>query len=143
MASVHHVRLNDYVADSFREEVVASLVLFRDTHASLTTVIASMEGSKKEIRDQGESIAATITKLVDDICAINNHEQVLLQQAWKVMGREVDVQNRQQEDLQLALATLNNLVSYIQRMVMNASDEEFVSMKQRMTSHVFLKVYLQ
>ena len=58
---------------------------------------------------------ATITKLVDDICAINNHEQVLLQQAWEVMGREVDVQNRKQEDLQLALAILNNLVSFIQR----------------------------
>ena len=80
---------------------------------------------------------ATITKLVDDICAINNHEQVLLQQAWEVMGREVDVQNRKQEDLQLALATLNDLVSFIQRMVMNTSDDEFVSMKQRMTSHVF------
>ena len=137
MASVHHVRLNDYVADSFREEVVARLVLFRDTHTSVTTVIASMEGSKKEIRDQGVNTGATITKLVDDICAINNHEQLLLQQAWKVMGREVDVQNRQQEDLQLALATLNNIVSFILRMVMNTSDEEFVSMKQRMTSHVF------
>ena len=65
------------------------------------------------------------------------HEQVLLQQAWKVMGREMDVQNRKQEDLQLALATLNDLVSFIQRMVMNTSDDEFVSMKQRMTSHVF------
>ena len=115
MASVHHVWLNDYVADSFREEVIASLVLFWDTHASLTTVIASMEGSKKEIRDQGVNTGATITKLVDDICAINNHEQVLLQQPWKVMGREVDVQNRKQEDLQLALAILNNLVSFIQR----------------------------
>ena len=96
-----------------------------------------MEGSKKEIRDQGVNTGATITKLVDDICAINNHEQVLLQQAWEVMGREVDVQNRKQEDLQLALATLNDLVSFIQRMVMNTSDDEFVSMKQRMTSHVF------
>ena len=27
MASVHHIQLNDYVADSFREEVIASLVL--------------------------------------------------------------------------------------------------------------------
>ena len=96
-----------------------------------------MEGSKKEIRDQGVNTGATIIKLVDDICAINNHEQVLLQQAWKVMGREMDVQNRKQENLQLALATLNDLVSFIQRMVMNTSDDEFVSMKQRMTSHVF------
>ena len=102
-----------------------------------------MEGRKKEIRDQGVNTGATITKLVNDICAINNHEQVLLQQAWKVMGREVDVQNRQQKDLQLALATLNNLVGLIQRMAMSASDEEFISMKQRMASHVFLKVYLQ
>ena len=70
MASVHHVRLNDYLADSFREEVVARLVLFWDTHASLTTVIASMEGRKKEIRDQGVNTGATITKLVDDNCAI-------------------------------------------------------------------------
>ena len=125
------------VADAFREEVLSSLVPLRDTHTSVTTAIASLEDSKKEIRDQGTDIAATITQSFEELRAIlNNREQVLLQQAREVVGRKVSVLDRQQEDLQLALATLNSLVGFIERTAENASDEEFITMKQQMTSRV-------
>ena len=125
------------VADAFREEVLSSLVPLRDTHASVTTAIARVEDSKKEISDQGTNIAATITKSFKELRVIlNNHEQVLLQQAREVVGRKVGVLDTQKEDLQLALATLNSLVGFIERTAENASDEEFISMKQQMTSRV-------
>ena len=125
------------VADAFREEVLSSLVPLRDTHASVTTAIARVEDSKKEIRDQGTDITANITRSFEELRAIlNNHEQVLLQQAREVVGRKVSVLDRQQEDLQLALATLNSLVGFIERTAENASDEEFISMKQQMNSRV-------
>ena len=50
------------VTDAFREEVLSSLVPLQDTHASVTTAIARVEDSKKEIRDQGTDIAVTITR---------------------------------------------------------------------------------
>ena len=78
------------VADAFREEVLSSLVPLRDTHASVTTAIARVEDSKKEIRDQGTDIAATITQSFKELRVIlNNREQVLLQQAQEVVGRKV------------------------------------------------------
>ena len=133
----HKYKFVKSVADAFREEVLSSLVPLRDTHVNITTAIARIEVSKKEIRDQGTNITANITRSFEELHAIlNNHEQVLLQQAWEVVGRKVGVLNKQQEDLQLALATLNSLVGFIERTAENASDEEFISMKQQMTSRV-------
>jgi len=125
------------VAAAFREEVLSSLVPLRDTHASITTAVARVEDSKKEIRDQGADIATTITRSFKELHAIlNNREQVLLQQAREVVGRKVSVLDRQQEDLQLALATLNSLVGFIERTAENASGKEFISLKQQMASRV-------
>ena len=110
------------VANAFREEVLSSLIPLRDNHASITTAVARVEDSKKEIRDQGTDIAATITQSFKELRTIlNNHEQVLLQQAREVEGRKVGVLDRQQEDLQLALATLNSLVGFIERTAENAT----------------------
>ena len=96
-----------------------------------------MEDSKKEIRDQGADIAATITKSFNELrTVLDNHEQVLLQQAQEVVEGKVRVLDRQQEDLQLAVATLDSLVGFVERTVENASDEEFISMKQQMTSRL-------
>ena len=125
------------VADAFRKEILSSLVPLRDTYASVTTAIANVEGTKKEIRDQGINIAATITQSFKELHAIlNNHEQALLHQAWEVVGRKVGVLDRQQEDLQLTLATLDSLVGFVERTAESASDEEFISLKQQMTSRV-------
>ena len=67
---------------------------------------------------------------------LDEREQVLLQQAREVVRRKVDALDRQQEDLQLALATLDSLVGFVEKTAENASDEEFISMKQQMTSQV-------
>ena len=125
------------VADTFKEEILSSLVPLHETHARFTTAIAKVEGSKKEIRDQGEDIALTISQSFEELHVIlNNREQVLLQQAREVVGRKVGVLDRQQEEIQLAVATLNSLVGFIERTMENASDEEFISMKQQMNSRV-------
>ena len=125
------------VAGAYREETLSSLVSLHNTLASVTTAIKSMDDSKKEIRDQGTDIAATITKSFEEFRVIvNNHEQVLLQQVREVVARKVGVLNRQQEDLQLAQTTLGSLKEFIEKTVENASDEEFISMKQQMTSWI-------
>ena len=125
------------VADAFREEVLSSLVPLRDTHTSVTTAIARVEDCKREIRNQGTDMAATITKSFQELqTMLNNCEQVLLQQTREVVGRKVSVLDRQQEGLQLALATIDSLVGFIERTADNVSDEEFISMKQQMTSRV-------
>ena len=125
------------VTDVFREEVLASLVPLRDTRASVSTAIRRVEESKKEIRDQGTDIATTITKSFKELRTIlDKREQVLLQQAREVVGRKMGLLDRQQEDLQLALATLDSLVGFVERTAENASDEEFISMKQQMASQV-------
>ena len=125
------------VADTFRKEILFSLVPLRDTHASVTTAIVNVEGTKKEIKDQGANIAVNITRSFKEFRTIlNNCEQILLQQAWEIVGRKVGVLDRQQEDLQLALATLNSLVGFVERTAENASDEEFISLKQQMTCRV-------
>ena len=133
----HKYKFVKSVADAYKEEVLSSLVPLRDTHVSVTTAIARVEDSKNEIRDQGTNIAETITKSFKELRTIlNNREQVLLQQAREVVGRKVDVLDKQKEDLQLTLATLDSLVGFIERTAENASDEEFISMKQQMTSQI-------
>ena len=67
---------------------------------------------------------------------LNNCEQFLLQQTREVVGRKVGILDWQKEDLQLALATLDSLVGFVERTAENASDKEFISMKQQMTSRV-------
>ena len=125
------------VADEFKEDVLSSLVPLRDIHGNITTAIAKVEGSKKKIRDQGKDIAVAITRSFKELHTIlDNREQVLLQQAQEVAGRKVDVLGRQKEDLQLALTTLDHLVWFVENTVENASDEEFISMKQQMTNRV-------
>ena len=125
------------VADAFKEEVLSSLVPLRDTHASVTTAIARMKDSKKEIRDQGADIAATITQSFEELHAIlNNRKQVLLRQALEVVERKVGTIDRQQEHLKLALATLDGIVGFVERTAENATDEEFISMKQQMNSQI-------
>ena len=125
------------VANAFREEVLSTLVPLRDTHASVTTAIARVEGSRKEIKHRGEDIALTITQSFDKLRTIlNNREQVLLQQVTEVVGRKVGMLDRQKEDLQLAVVTLDSLVGFIERTAENASDEEFISMKQMMISRL-------
>ena len=48
----------------------------------------------------------------------------------------MDVLDKQQVDLQLALATVDSLLEFVERTAENASDEEFTSMKQQLTSQV-------
>ena len=67
---------------------------------------------------------------------LNNCEQFLLQQAREVVGRKVGILDWQKEDLQLALATLDSLVGFVERTAENASDKEFISMKHQMSSRV-------
>ena len=133
----HKYKFVKSVADAFREEVLSSLVPLQNTHASITTAIARVQDSKNEIRDQGTNIAATITKSFEELRAIlDNREQVLLQQAREVVGRKVGVLDSQEEDLQLTLATLDSLVGFVEKTAENASDEEFISMKQQMNNRV-------
>ena len=125
------------VADAYKEEVLSSLVPLKDTHATVTTTVASLEETKKMIRDQGADIATTITRSFKELHAIlDNREQVLLQKAQEVVGKKVDALGRQQVDLHLWLATLDSLQWFVEKMVENASDEEFISMKQQMTRQV-------
>ena len=129
------------VACVSREEVLSSLVPLRDIHKDVSETIARVEGSKQEIRDQEVEIAATIRqsfeKLHTQLCTIlNKSEQVLLLQAKEVVGRKVVALDGQQEDLQLAVARLESLVEFVEKTAENASDEEFVSMKQLMTSRI-------
>ena len=75
------------VANAFREEVLSSLVPLQDTHVSVTTAVARVKDSKKEIRDQGADIATTITQSFKKLRMIlDNREQVLLQQAQEEDG---------------------------------------------------------
>ena len=125
------------VASAFREEVLSSLVPLRDTHASVTTAIARVEGTRKEVTNQGADIAMTITQSFKELHTIlDEHEQVLLEQAQEVVGRKVSALDRQQEDLQLVLTTLDSLVGFMETTAENASDEEFISLKQQITSQV-------
>ena len=55
------------VANAFREEVLSSMVPLRYTHASVTTAIARVEDSRKEKRDQGTNIAATIIESFEEL----------------------------------------------------------------------------
>ena len=133
----HNFNFVKGVAVAYKEEILSTLVPLRDTHANVTTTIASLEETKKEIRDQGTDIATTITKSFKELHAIlDNREQVLLQKAQEVVGRKVGVLDRQQEDLHLWLATLDSLVWFVEKMVENASDEEFISLRQQMISRV-------
>ena len=125
------------VADAYKEEILSSLVPLKDTHATVTTTVASLEETKKMIRDQGADIATTITRSFKELHAIlDNREQVLLQKAQEVVGKKVDALGRQQVDLHLWLATLDSLHWFVEKMVENASDEEFISMKRQMTRQV-------
>ena len=125
------------VAAAFREEVLTSLVPLRDTHATITMAVTMVEDTKKDITDQGTDIATTITRSFDQLKAIlEERKQVLLRQVWEVVGRKVVALDSQHEDLQLALATLDSLVGFVEKTSENASDEEFISMRQQMTSRV-------
>ena len=125
------------VADASREEILSRLVPLHDIHNGITTAIAKLEDSKKEIRDQGKDIATTITLLFKELqTVLSDRQEVLLQQTQEVVERKVDTLDRQQEDLQLAQATINSLTEFVQRTAENASDEEFISMEQQMTSRV-------
>ena len=125
------------VADASREEILSRLVPLHDIHKSVTTAIAKLEESRKEIRDQGKDMATTITLLFKELHTIlSDRQEVLLQQTQEVVERKVDTLDRQREDLQLAQATINSLTEFVQRTAENASDEEFISMEQQMTSRV-------
>ena len=130
----------DFVKDvvsAFREEVLSSLVPLRDTHAAITTAVTRVEGTKKDIIDQGTDIATTITQSFDKLKAIlEERKHVLLQQVQEVVGRKVGALDRQHEDLQLALSIFDSLMGFVGKTAENASDEEFISMKQQMTSRV-------
>ena len=134
----------DFVKDlacASREEVLSGLVPLRNIHKDVSETIARVEGSKQEIRDQDVGIAATIRqsfeKLRTQLCTILSEcEQVLLLQAKEVVRRKVDVLDRQQEDLQLGVVCLESLVEFVEMTAENASDEEFISMKQLMTSRI-------
>ena len=133
----HNFNFMNDVADAFRKEVLSSLVPLQETHASVTTAIARVESREKEIRDQGMDIATTITKSFQDLHSIlDNHEQVLLKKAQEVMKNKLCILDSQKEDFHLVLTTLNSLMVFVERTAENASDEEFISMKQMVISRV-------
>lgn len=96
-----------------------------------------VEDSKKCITEQAADIATTIIQSFDQLHAIlEERKQVLLQQVQEVVERKVNALDRQQEDLWLALATIDSLVGFVETTTKNAGDEEFISMKQQITSRV-------
>ena len=121
------------VAGAFREEVQSSLVPLRNTHVSVTTAISSIESTKKSIEEQGLDVAKTITNSFEEHhAALNKHEQFLLKQVQEEVGRKVDALDSQQNDLRLARTRLDSLMGFVE----NASNEEFISMMQQVTSQV-------
>ena len=133
----HRFKFVRRVADSIIEEVLSSLAHLRDTYTCINTAMERVESSKKKVRNRWEDMANTITHSFKGLHTIlDEHEQLLLQQAEEVVGRKVDALDRQQEDLQLALATLESVVGFVEQTAENASDEEVISMKHQMSSRV-------
>jgi len=125
------------VAAVFRGEVLTSLLPLQNTYVTITTAMVRVEDSKKCITEQAADIATTIVQSFDQLHAIlEERKQVLLQQVQEVVERKVNVLDRQQEDLQLALATIDSLVGFVETTAKNAGDEEFISMKQQIASRV-------
>ena len=125
------------VAATFRGDVLASLVPLQTTHLTVTAAMTRVEDSKRGITEQGADIATTINQSFDQLHAIlEERKQVLLQQVREVVGRKIGALVKQQEDLQLALATLSSLVGFVETTAKNAGDEEFISMKQQLTSRI-------
>ena len=133
----HNFNFMGDVADAFRKEALSSLLPLQEAHANVTAAIASVEGREKDIRDQGVDTALTITQSFQDLHSIlDNHEQVLLTKAQEVVKKKLCILDSQKEDLQLVLTTLTSLMVFIERTAENASDEEFISMKQQLISWV-------
>ena len=133
----HKFDFGKSVADAFRKEVLSSLMPLRDISGHVTATIARVEKSKQEVTDQGENIVTAITQSFEELRAIlNDHEHILLQQAREIMERKVNVLDSQHEDLQVAVSTLDSLVGFVERTEENASDEEFISMKQQIANRI-------
>ena len=133
----HKFDFGKSVADAFRKEVLSSLMPLRDISGHVTATIARVEKSKQEVTDQGENIVTAITQSFEELRAIlNDHEHILLQQAREIMERKVNLLDSQHEDLQVAVSTLDSLVGFVERTEENASDEEFISMKQQIANRI-------
>ena len=91
------------VASAFKNELSEKLLPIQNAHTAVAQAVPQLEGSKKAITEQGESVKQKIASAFDEIQELlEEHKMHLLRQAEEATERKVGIAKRQLSDLKAA-----------------------------------------
>ena len=138
---VHHRdHQYDFTADiveKHKEYVRDSLSSVRELHSYVQECLKRNAEAKHESKDQEANIVKDIeTSISQAISELQKQGHVLTERVQKAMEETVETLGCRQKNLEMASAEIESVTTFVENVVENASDEEFLLVKHDMLHRI-------
>ena len=119
------------VAAAFKDEIQTRLGPLQELLQNVLSAAERMQIVMIEISKQKEEFTRAINNSCDSLIAVIEEQRgALLEQSNTAFEGKLCVLESQSSDLQLAQATVDSLLGFVEKSTENACDEEFISLKK-------------
>ena len=119
------------------EKLVENLAPLKEIQLSLSGAAKTVKSTKSDIEAQGASVAITIEKSFDEIHEIiEQRKRQLLERAASVTKGKVDRLSIQEKGFEMASATIQSLVDFVEQNIENGTEEELMTIHSQVLKRI-------
>ena len=124
-------------APQHKKTLKESLAPFAEIQTNISAATREVEKVEREVSEQHEAVTGTIEQSFKQLHEIlHKREKKLLDRASELKQQKLDNLGAQKKGFALATSEIQGLVEFVQRSVENATDEEFMSLKQHIQEQI-------
>ena len=119
------------------EKLVENLAPLKEIQLSLSGAAKTVKSTKSDIEAQGASVAITIEKSFDEIHEIiEQRKRQLLERAASVTKGNIDRLSVQEKGFEMASATIQSLVDFVEQNIENGTEEELMTIHTQVLKRI-------
>ena len=119
------------------ERIVENLAPLKEIQLSLSGAAKTVKSTKSDIEAQGASVATTIEQSFNEIHKIiEKRKRQLLERATSVTKGKVDRLSVQEKGFEMASATIQSLVDFVEQNIENGTEEELMTIHTQVLKRI-------
>ena len=124
-------------APRYKKTLKESLAPLVTIQTNISAATREVEKVEREVSEQHKVVAGTIEQSFKQLQKIlHKREKQLLNRASELKQQKLDSLGAQKKGFALATSEIHGLVEFVERSIENASDEEFMSLQQRVQKQI-------
>ena len=124
-------------APQYKKTLKQSLAPLAKIQTDISAATREIEMVEREVSEQHKAVVGTIEQSFKQLYEIlRNQEKQLLKRASELKQQKLDNLGAQKKGFALATSEIQGLVEFVEHSVENATDEEFMSLQQRIQEQI-------